>query len=65
MRRLLSWLFIIAMFVLPMLTSCVPSGYEGKNPSKPDKNQVPVDQLKGDEGQKTDNSKAGGDTGGK
>jgi hypothetical protein len=46
MKRTLGWLLVTAMLALPLM-SCVPGGYEGKNPSRPDANQVPADQLQG------------------
>lgn len=47
MRRLLALLLLLSAFVLPLMTSCVPGGYEGKNPSRPDTNQVPPEQIQG------------------
>ncbi|HDS29790.1 MAG TPA: hypothetical protein ENN67_01975 [Firmicutes bacterium] len=40
MRKLISLILLTAMFVIPMLTSCVPSGYEGENPARPSDFQV-------------------------
>jgi hypothetical protein len=48
MRRILSILVLITAFILPIATSCVPGGYEGKNPGRPDENQVDVNSLQQD-----------------
>jgi hypothetical protein len=63
MRRLLALLLLLSAFVLPLMTSCVPGGYEGKNPARPDSNQVTPDQVQG--GNQQTNPPAGtGDEGG-
>lgn len=49
MRRLLGWLLVIAL-VVPMAAACVPSGYEGENPTRPEDLQVDVDELEGQDG---------------
>ena len=43
MRRLLAILLLSVMCLLPVL-SCVPGGYEGENPNRPDDQQVTVDE---------------------
>jgi len=77
MRRLLSILLLISMFILPLTMACVPSGYENQNPNRPPNMQSPsaedlqggdngaaapaADEGAGDEGE----SETGGeDTGG-
>jgi len=48
MRRLIGSLLIAAMVLLPVATSCVPTGYAGKNPRNPARpagNQLTPDQV--------------------
>jgi len=51
MKRLLAILLLTTAFVLPIFTSCVPSGYESENPNRPAEDQVDVEGLP--EGQDT------------
>ena len=65
MRRLLGLLLIGAMFVLPIVTSCVPSGYEGKNPARPAGNQLSPEQQQNSGGTApTDTNAGAGNTSG-
>lgn len=48
MRRFLSWLMLSVFIALPILTSCVPGGYEGDNPNRPEEFQVEVEETEGD-----------------
>jgi hypothetical protein len=43
MRKLLSLFLLLSMFVIPVITSCVPGGYEGDNPNRPSDEQAPVE----------------------
>ncbi|MCK4719784.1 hypothetical protein KAU08_03950 [bacterium] len=47
MRLFLAIFLISAMFLTPVLTSCVPSGYEegSDNPNRPSEIQVDIDEL--------------------
>jgi hypothetical protein len=45
MKRLLAIFLLLSAFVLPMITACVPSGYESGNPNRPADNQVNVEGL--------------------
>ncbi len=58
MRRLLAILLMISLFILPAITSCVPGGYEGDNPARPEENQVDPEQIEGE----TDPAPEGGTT---
>jgi hypothetical protein len=49
MRRLLAWLLVVALLV--PLAACVPSGYEGKNPNRPEDMQIGVDELQQENGE--------------
>jgi hypothetical protein len=44
-RRLVTFFLICSMFLLPVVASCVPGGYEGQNPGRPAENQVDVEGL--------------------
>lgn len=59
MRRVIAVLALLAAFVIPFVTSCVPGGYEGKNPARSDIHQVPPEMLQSDQ---TGEQPAGGDT---
>lgn len=47
MRQFIAIFLLSAMFLIPVLTSCVPSGYgEGSdNPNRPPDTQVDVEEL--------------------
>jgi len=47
MRRFIVFLLLAAALIFPTVTSCYPSGYEGKdkNPSRPAENQVDKEAL--------------------
>ncbi len=47
MRRLIAILLLSVMCLLPVM-SCVPGGYEGDNPSRPEDQQVDVDEPQED-----------------
>ena len=48
MRRLMSILLLISMFILPLTMACVPSGYENENPNRPPNMQSPsAEDLQG------------------
>lgn len=72
MRRVLAFLLLISMFILPLTLACVPSGYEEENPNRPPSMQSPsadelqeggatVDEGAGDEGATTDGGEDSGD----
>lgn len=44
MRKLFAWILMV-IFLFPLTLSCVPSGYEGKNPNKPDQFQIDKEKL--------------------
>jgi len=45
MKKLIAILLLGSMFILPVLVSCVPNGYEEGNPARPEDNQVDVESL--------------------
>jgi len=48
MRRVIAWILTILLLGILAL-GCIPSGYEGKNPARPEGYQVPKEQLSGEQ----------------
>lgn len=49
MRKILAWFFTLVILT-GFVSSCVPSGYEENNPTRPDEQQVPVAEDEGTTG---------------
>jgi hypothetical protein len=67
MRRLLSFLLVILMSIMPLLSvACVPSGYENENPNRPPNQPSPsAEELQGEGAPESpaDEGAGGGDEG--
>ena len=60
MRKLLVFILLVSTLILSMIVSCIPSGYEGGNPTRPPgQENPPVENT--DNG--TTDQGAGGDEG--
>ncbi len=61
MRRFIAVFIMLTVFGLPVIASCVPSGYESENPNRPPDQQVPVEDEGNGGGAAVDESEGGGE----